>query len=394
MTDIYDKYGDAAERMLHFVETRTTDQAPDIMRVPVEDYLGEERWQKEMDLIFKRLPLMLALTIELPNPNDYKALSVLGKPVVITRGKDGKARAFLNVCKHRAMHLAPEGKGNCARFVCQYHGWTYANDGKLVGISEASTFGDVERDTLNMTELPCDEAAGMIFVILTPGLSIDARTWLDGMYEDFAALKLETWYYHKSKPMQGASWKVAYDGYLEGYHFQAAHTNTVATRSPSNRANYEGFGPHIRLGFPQNSITRLKDLPREEWGKQENNGYDFIRMLFPNFSFFLAPEMCQFAQLFPGPKANQNTTVLNYIFPTRPDTEEGLKQLDEMCDFFYNVVLEEDYELGLKVQNGLESGAMTHQTFGRNEPGNQFFHKWLAYYLDETGQTPKPVMKG
>jgi transglutaminase-like putative cysteine protease len=32
--------------------------------------------------------------------------------------------------------------------------------------------------------------------------------------------------------------------------------------------------------------------------------------------------------------------------------------------------------------------------FGRNEPGNQFFHKWVAYYLDETGQTPVPVMKG
>ena len=86
--------------------------------------------------------------------------------------------------------------------------------------------------------------------------------------------------------------------------------------------------------------------------------------------------------------------MLNYVFPTKPETEEGLKALDEMCDFFYNVVLEEDYVLGLKVQNGLESGAMTHQLFGRNEPGNQFFHGWLAHYLDETGQTPPPVMKG
>jgi len=394
MTDLYEKYGDAAERMLHFVETRTTDQAPDIMRVPVDNYLSEERFKQEMDRIFLRLPLMLALTIELPAVNDYKAMSVLGKPVIITRAKDGKARAFLNVCKHRAANVAPEGKGNCARFACPYHGWTYANDGKLIGLAEASTFGDVDRETLHMTELPCDEAAGMIFVILTPGLAIDARTWMDGMYEDFAALKLETWYYHKARPMDGANWKVAYDGYLEGYHFQAAHTNTVATRTPSNRATYEGFGPHIRLGFPQNSIVDLRDVPREEWGRRENHGFDFVRMLFPNFSFFLAPEMCQFAQLFPGPNANQNTTVLNYIFPSKPETEEGMKALNEMCDFFYNVVLEEDYFLGLRVQAGLESGAMTHQVFGRNEPGNQFFHKWLDYYLDESGQTPKPVMKG
>ena len=393
MTELYAKYGDIAERMLHFVETRTTDQASDTLRVPVTDYLDKDRWDAEIARVFKRLPLMLALTIELPNPGDYKAAKVMDMPVLITRGRDGKARAFLNVCKHRAMLLVGEGKGNCSRFACQYHGWTYANDGQLLGIAEAGTFGDVDRETLHLTELPCDEAAGLIFVILTPDMPINAVEWLDGMYEDFAALKLETWYYHKARAMQGANWKVAYDGYLEGYHFQAAHTNTVATRSPSNRAHYEGFGPHIRLGFPQNAIARLKDLPREEWGRQENNGYDFIRMLFPNMSFFLAPEMGQLAQLFPGPNPNQNTTVMNYIFPTKPETEEGLKKLDEMCDFFFDVVEEEDYGLGLKVQAGLESGAMTHQTFGRNDPGNQFFHKWLAYYLDESGQTPKPVMK-
>ncbi|CDO38691.1 SRPBCC family protein [Novosphingobium sp. KN65.2] len=393
MTDLMAKYGDAAERMLHFVETRTTDQASDVFHVPVANYLDEDRWEREKEQIFKRLPLMLALSIELPQVNDYKAMDVMGLPVVITRARDGKARAFLNVCKHRAANLAPEGKGNCRAFSCPYHGWTYANDGKLIGIAEASTFGEVDHSTLNMTQLPCDEVAGMIFVILTPDLEIDARAWLGDMYEHFAALKLETWYYHKSKIMRGANWKVAYDGYLEGYHFQAAHTNTVATRSPSNRAIYEGHGPHILIGFPQNAITGLHELPRDQWGAQENRGYDFIRMLFPNFALFLAPEMCQFAQLFPGAKANANVTVMNYVFPTRPETEEGMKALDEMCDFFFDVVEEEDYFLGLKVQNGLESGAMTHQVFGRNEPGNQFFHKWVDYYLDETGQTPAPVMK-
>lgn len=394
MTELYEKYGDAAERMLHFVETRTTDQAADIYRVPVSNYLDAGRWQREKDLIFKRLPLMLALTIELPNVNDYKAMEVMGLPVVITRARDGKARAFLNVCKHRAAHLAPDGRGNCKAFACPYHGWTYASDGKLIGIAEASTFGTVDRSTLNMTELPCDEVAGMIFVILTPGKDIDARAWLGDQYDHFAALDLENWYFHKSREMRGANWKVAYDGYLEGYHFQAAHTDTVATRSPSNRATYEGNGPHILIGFPQNAIVDLKDLPREVWGRQENRGYDFIRMLFPNFALFLAPEMCQFAQLFPGDAPDRNVTIMNYCFPQKPDSEEGLKALDEMCDFFFNVVEEEDYFLGLKVQNGLESGAMTHQIFGRNEPGNQFFHKWVDYYLDETGRTPVPVMKG
>lgn len=390
--DLYKDYGDIAEALLDFVEHRTTDQADAPMQVPVASYLDPARFDREIALIFRKLPPMLALTAEMPKAGDYKAMDAIGLPVLITRGRDGAARAFLNVCKHRAMHIARQGKGNCSRFACQYHGWTYANDGHLVGIAEGHTFGDVDKAALALTELPCQEVAGMIFVVLTPGEPIDVPAFLGPMLDDLAALKLETWYYHKSLPMKGANWKVSYDGYLEGYHFAAAHPDTVTPRSPSNRAHYTGLGPHVRIAFPQVSIPRLHQLPREDWGKQENRGYDFIRLLFPNFSLFVAPEMTQFAQLFPGPTPGENTTVLNYIAPRKPGTEAEMKAFDEMCDFFYNVVLEEDYALGLKVQNGLESGAITHVTFGRNERGNQYFHKWLAYYLSDPATRTAPSL--
>ena len=78
--------------------------------------------------------------------------------------------------------------------------------------------------------------------------------------------------------------------------------------------HYEGFGPNIRIGFPQRRIAEaLRPLPREEWGKQENNGYDFVRIFFPNVSAFIAPEITQIAQLFPGPTPDKNRTVLNYL---------------------------------------------------------------------------------
>jgi phenylpropionate dioxygenase-like ring-hydroxylating dioxygenase large terminal subunit len=379
--DIIHEHALLAARALGHIENNTTDQAPAQLTVPVSDYLDEARWHREIDQIFMRLPLMLALSIELPRANDYKAMEVVGKPVLIARAKDGQARAFLNVCKHRGMMMTDPGRGNCARFSCQYHGWTYANDGRLIGIAEASSFGEIDKASLALTELPCQEVAGMIFVMLTPGRSIDVPKFLGSMLDEMAALRLDTWYYHTSKELIGANWKVAYDGYLEGYHFAAAHPQTVTPRSPSNRAAYAFHGPHILITFPQVGIGRLRELPREEWGRQENHGYDFIRVLFPNLSFFLAPEMCQFAQLIPGPTPDRNRTILNYIFPRKPDTEEALKRLDDMCSFFAKVVNDEDYLLGLKVQKGLESGAMTHVTFGRNEPGNQHFHRMLNEYL-------------
>src|SRR5579863_685745 len=158
--DVKQKYGNVAEVLLNHVEKGTTDQAGDTLQVPVSNYLDQVRWQAEIDRIFMRLPLMLALTIEMPKIGDYKAMDVIGKPVLITRAKDGRARAFFNVCKHRGMHIAADGHGNCNRFVCQYHGWTYANDGQLFGIAEGGSFGNVDKKTLNLTELPCEEIAG------------------------------------------------------------------------------------------------------------------------------------------------------------------------------------------------------------------------------------------
>lgn len=42
-------------------------------------------------------------------------------PVLMTRGKDGVVRAFLNVCRHRGAALFKKGAGKAPRFVCPYH---------------------------------------------------------------------------------------------------------------------------------------------------------------------------------------------------------------------------------------------------------------------------------
>lgn len=113
-------------------------------------------------------------------------------------------------------------------------------------------------------------------------------------------------------------------------------------------------------------------------------------MLFPNFAMFLAPEMCQIAQLFPGSTPGTNVTMMNYIFPHAGDAER--KALDEMCDFFFDVVEREDYHMGMRVQQGLNAAPDAQVTFGRNELGNQYFHKWVAYYL-AAGALPEPTLR-
>lgn len=391
--DFAQDYNRVVEQLLDYVEHGTTDSANDVMTVPASAYTDPEVWTREMALIFHRLPVLAGLSVELPAPGDYKTIDYLGKPVLLTRLKDGTVRALLNVCTHRAMLVAPEGRGNCSRFTCPYHGWTFGNDGRLIGVAERQKFGDIDRAAHGLTALPAYERAGLIFVVLTPDLAVDFEGFFGGMLDDLEQFDFRNWYFAGHREIHGANWKVAYDGYLEGYHFAVAHPETIHPRTYSNIMHFDAFGPHLRIGFPQTSIANdLRDVPKDEWWRRENHGYDFVRTLFPNVSIFVAPEFTQIAQLIPGPAPNQNRTILYYVRREGPADDAEKEQLFQTVDWLRDVVEEEDYGVGLKVQRGLESGAVKNVTFGKNERGNQFFHNWVSYYLADDPNAPKPVL--
>jgi phenylpropionate dioxygenase-like ring-hydroxylating dioxygenase large terminal subunit len=384
--------GNVAEAMLGYVESDTTFMTEKTMTVPTSSYTNADQWGAEMELIFKRVPLMLAFTAEMPKPGDYKAMDAAGMPILINRDKAGKVRAFLNVCAHRGAPLASDGHGNCPRFTCKYHGWTYGQDGKLIAISEARTFGEIDKSVRGLKELPCEERAGMIFVCLTPGAALDLDGYYGDYLQDFEAVGLKDWTFLGTRVIEGANWKIAFDGYLEGYHFASLHPETIAPRTPSNKMHYEAFGPNIRIGFPHRDIAKLRDVPREDWGNQENNGFDFVRILFPNVSAFLAPEITQIAQLFPGPTPDKNRTVLNYLRRDPIKDDEDRATAEAAITFFRDVTYNEDYLIGMEIQKGLESGAHDELVFGRNERGNQYFHEWLNWYLQDDASLPKPEL--
>ena len=149
-----------------------------------DHYVDEERWQQEVDLIFKRLPLMLATTAELPNMHDYKAMTVLGVPILITRGENGAVKAFFNVKSHRGAQIMPEGRGNSHRFVplpCL----ELQPDGELIGVFAERDFGEVDRTCYSLRSLPCLERAGLIGYTLTRTLFFPSTISYVGMTRCF-----------------------------------------------------------------------------------------------------------------------------------------------------------------------------------------------------------------
>ena len=98
-----------ARNNMEHANAGTIPQTDDIFRVPVGNYFEEERWRDEMTKVFQRMPLMLAMTAELRNPGDYKAMNVGGTPLLICRNREGKVKAFINSCSHRGAQLVDCG---------------------------------------------------------------------------------------------------------------------------------------------------------------------------------------------------------------------------------------------------------------------------------------------
>ncbi len=350
----------------------TPSQTEDVMRLPADVYLDRERWEQEVEM-FRRTPLMLALGGELRGPGSYKAMTVMGVPVLLVRGNDGEVRAFVNSCSHRGAVVVPPGTGTARRFACPYHNWVYDTSGDLVGITDRQFFGDVDASCMGLTPLPVAERAGLIFVVITPGAPMDIDGHLCGYDTVLDFFGFGDWHLIKRTELQGPNWKVAYDGYLDYYHLPFLHRNSFGP-DMYNKAIYNAWGPHQRVTTPDATLLELRDLPEDEWDMDLICGG--VWTIFPHISIAGGNGGGQVAQLFPGPTPDSSITILNYFTAAEPD-EEQRAAAEQRADFVASVVRDEDYATGLDLQMALAAGGKSHVVFGRNEGGGQHFHRTL-----------------
>jgi phenylpropionate dioxygenase-like ring-hydroxylating dioxygenase large terminal subunit len=94
-------------------------------------FIEPEIYEEEQRQVFARCWLFLCHDSQVALPGDFFTTTMGEDPALVTRDTGGKVHAFLNVCRHRGNRLCRADSGNAASFTCAYHGWTYANDGRL-----------------------------------------------------------------------------------------------------------------------------------------------------------------------------------------------------------------------------------------------------------------------
>lgn len=378
---------DMAKDAIAHYEADTVDQAPEVMKIKASVYTDPERFEREKKLIFRRIPLVLAASCELPNPGDYRTMEPVGIPVLMVRDRDGEMRAFFNSCTHRGTNVAL-GDGNRNRFTCPYHGWTFDQKGALVGVASSDDFGEIDKAENCLQQFPVLEKAGLIWVVLDPKSSLDIDMFLSGYTELLDGFGFENWHFFERRTLKGPNWKIAHDGYLDFYHLPVLHRNSFGSNI-SNRGNFYAWGPHQRILSPstrmpipeEKNVVAIRHQSEEEW--PQDVLMEGVWNIFPHAaigSFHNGGRGVMLSHLFPGEKVGESYTVQTYLMENEP-SEEVAADAHEQFKLLETVVREEDYATGFRQQAAMETGLTEHVYFGRNEGGAQTFHRWVEKIL-------------
>jgi carnitine monooxygenase subunit len=356
-------------------------QTADVMRVPASIYTDPARFEQEVAMIFRRLPLVVTASAELKNNGDYKAITLAGVPILAVRGDDGQMRVFLNACSHRGANVAVPGCGQAKRITCPYHGWTFSRQGELLAIARHEDFGEIDKSAHGLIALPTLERAGLIWAILDSQSTLSIDAYLSGYDRALSHFGFHDWHLFAQRNIPGPNWKIAYDGYLDLYHLPVLHKNTFGPQMP-NRALYQAWGPHQRVQSPADHLIG-EDAPAEAaWDASVLMAG--VWTVFPHVSiasFDAGGRGVMISLLTPGGHVGESITTQLYLMEKEP-SEEQAKVATEQFAMLEFVVAKEDYDTGLRQQAALASGARPWVLFGRNEGGAQTFHGWVERLLN------------
>ncbi|MSQ32522.1 MAG: aromatic ring-hydroxylating dioxygenase subunit alpha [Dehalococcoidia bacterium] len=128
-------------------------------------FADNDIYQQELEQVFGRSWLFVGHESQVPNNNDFSAYYMGEDPVLVTRDSRGTLHTFLNMCRHRGNRICRADGGNAPSFMCTYHGWTFATDGKLVGVPgyKEAYFGELDRSQWGLVEAPTESYKGLVF---------------------------------------------------------------------------------------------------------------------------------------------------------------------------------------------------------------------------------------
>ncbi|HEU0283607.1 MAG TPA: aromatic ring-hydroxylating dioxygenase subunit alpha [Sphingomicrobium sp.] len=349
----------------------------DVVELDASVYIDPLRFERERRIIFEKMPLLLAPSALLPHNNTAITHDGYGTPLILSRDGDGKVHVMANVCRHRGTRLIESTDVVSAkRIICPYHAWTYASDGNLMAIPRPECFPGIDKADRPLIHFPAIESGGFIWFAREENADF---SHVEALAEDMDAFGVSGLHLYRRRTHQVASnWKQVMDAFLESYHVQRLHAETIAPFFTDGIAAADFIGPHQRAVVGR--ADYLSDIDRDDWAALRRV-LTYTYAFFPTSILIVSPDYINLLVVMPQ---TVGTCLVEdfMLIPEPPQTPQAEAHWQKSWDLLDGgTFAAEDFRAAALCQRGIESGLVKTVTVGGLEDGMAHFHRRLNEML-------------
>lgn len=349
-------------------------------------YTDPDVFRAEQDHIFHAGWFCAVLSADLERPGQFETVQIGRESVVVTRGRDGRINAFLNVCRHRGARLCTEERGEVRRaFQCPYHAWTYGLDGKLVAAPNLTAMPDLDRVEYGLHKVHVREWLGYVWLCL----AAEPPSFEDTIIGDVTArlgspdaivgydvehLKLGRRISYDVK----ANWKQIVENFMECYHCATIHpelTEVLPEFADGLAAQYfvghgAEFGENVQ-GFTVDGSAGLERIPGV--AQDQDRRYYAITVR-PQVFINLVPDHVVFHRMFPL-TPERTLVICDWLY--LPEVVDSGADIDRSVELFHRVN-QQDFDACERCQLAMDS--WSYRDGGVLVPSEHHigeFHDWV-----------------
>lgn len=237
---MYNGAEDTIEAALAGVSEMASQTESTMRGLAADSYVSRALFERELDTVFRHEWACVGRADEIPEPGDYFTTEVGVVPIIVIRRDDGEIGAMQNICSHRMAQVA-DGAGNAKRFACPYHGWVYGRRGELIRAIRMPE--DFDRGACGLPQVRVECWQGFIYLNIDPQAEPLAPRLepLGSMIEPFHMARMQT--LHRGREIWNANWKILTENFLESYHIDMVHAQTLAPLVPHDTLKMVEDGP-------------------------------------------------------------------------------------------------------------------------------------------------------
>lgn len=249
-------------------------------------YTDQGLFDLEMERVFGGTWCYLGHESEIAEPGSFVRRRLGRRQILLVRTGEGELRGLLNRCTHRGTTLVGEDRGCAKRFVCPYHGWSFALDGRILGLPLSASYDKLYERPFDLGQIEVASYRGFVFGTLAAdpmpleGWLGAAKPWLDEHIDRHPGGAIRVVPTSIKFEFRG-NWKLSWDNAADGLHATFAHrsynligkeakTETVLARNPATTTMVSrtlGHGHCVvdqRPGIPGGPWSTMRPLPTRD----------------------------------------------------------------------------------------------------------------------------------